>query len=344
MGIFLRGKIWYCNLYVNGRRIRKPLDSNRRFAETKYLQLRQDRDAGKFHRQPVGAAWLDFRNNYLAWSKNTKKPTTHALELRAIKDLEEFHHINKIEDVTPGVLEKLRAYQKEQGCGAAKINRGIRALKVVMRHAEDQNLVAPPPGRGWRSVGSFKEAQARTIFYSTADLARVFKKAKEVGEHHLVLAMLASRAGLRVSECFYLRWEDVSNDQIHICAHDNWTPKTYEDRYIPQADDLKRLLDHLRPGAKTPFVIAQGSWRPASPEAMGTEFKGSVLMPLRLPGRVHVLRHTFASHLAQAGEPLYNISKLLGHNNIKTTERHYAHLCPATFRNTIKRLPKIPIK
>ena len=42
---------------------------------------------------------------------------------------------------------------------------------------------------------------------------------------------------------------------------------------------------------------------------------------------LHTLRHTFASRLVQAGRPLYNIQKLLGHKNSSMTER-YAHLAP----------------
>jgi integrase len=43
----------------------------------------------------------------------------------------------------------------------------------------------------------------------------------------------------------------------------------------------------------------------------------------------HSLRHTFASWLVQKGEPLYTVSELMGHSDIKMTMR-YAHLAPET--------------
>ena len=50
---------------------------------------------------------------------------------------------------------------------------------------------------------------------------------------------------------------------------------------------------------------------------------------------LHDLRHTFATRLAQADVDLYKISKLLGHKNIRTTQR-YAHHCPDSLRDGVE--------
>ncbi len=48
--------------------------------------------------------------------------------------------------------------------------------------------------------------------------------------------------------------------------------------------------------------------------------------------RLHDLRHSFATRLAQAGVDIYKISKLLGHKDIKMIQR-YAHHCPDSLRD-----------
>jgi integrase len=53
----------------------------------------------------------------------------------------------------------------------------------------------------------------------------------------------------------------------------------------------------------------------------------------------HELRHTYASHLAQAGVDLLTISKLLGHSDTRITSKHYAHLADKTLAAAVTKLP-----
>jgi len=57
------------------------------------------------------------------------------------------------------------------------------------------------------------------------------------------------------------------------------------------------------------------------------------------PISFHELRHTYASHLAQAGVDLLTISKLLGHADTRVTSRHYAHLADKTLAQAVTKLP-----
>jgi len=52
---------------------------------------------------------------------------------------------------------------------------------------------------------------------------------------------------------------------------------------------------------------------------------------------IHTLRHTFASHLAINGTPIFTIQKLMNHSDIKMTMR-YAKLAPDSGKNAIKGL------
>src|SRR5262249_59855449 len=52
---------------------------------------------------------------------------------------------------------------------------------------------------------------------------------------------------------------------------------------------------------------------------------------------IHILRHSFCSHLAMKGAPARAIQELAGHVDLKTTQR-YMHLSPAALEGAIKLL------
>jgi integrase len=54
--------------------------------------------------------------------------------------------------------------------------------------------------------------------------------------------------------------------------------------------------------------------------------------------RIHDIRHTFASLLLAAGEPLHYVKDQLGHAAIQTTVDVYGHIVPGSNRNAVNRL------
>lgn len=59
--------------------------------------------------------------------------------------------------------------------------------------------------------------------------------------------------------------------------------------------------------------------------------------------RFHDLRHTFATRLVQAGVDLYKVAKLLGHKDIRMTQR-YAHHYPESLRDGVEVLDRLGTK
>jgi len=57
----------------------------------------------------------------------------------------------------------------------------------------------------------------------------------------------------------------------------------------------------------------------------------------KVPTGVHILRHTFCSHLAMRGAPGRSIQELAGHGELSVTQR-YMHLSPAALESAIRLL------
>jgi integrase len=131
--------------------------------------------------------------------------------------------------------------------------------------------------------------------------------------------------GARKRELLDARWEDFDE------ARQVWRipmTKTGKARYVPLSDGMVRLLHTVPRFPDCPFVVPNPkTLRPYVSIfcAWDTVRKAAGLPEVR----VHDLRHSFASFLINAGRSLYEVQKILGHTQIRTTQR-YAHLSQDT--------------
>jgi site-specific recombinase XerD len=61
----------------------------------------------------------------------------------------------------------------------------------------------------------------------------------------------------------------------------------------------------------------------------------------KAPTGVHILRHTFCSHLAMQGAAMRSVQELVGHQDLTMTQR-YSHASPAALDATIRLLEQRP--
>ena len=114
--------------------------------------------------------------------------------------------------------------------------------------------------------------------------------------------------------------------------------------FIP--DDLKSfLINHLEKLSSNYFVVGGDVTKYATRtlqrklQKILNELFNNGLETKDSKNRVviHTLRHTFASHLAINGTPIFTIQKLMNHRDIKQTSR-YAKLAPDSGRNFVNGL------
>ena len=158
------------------------------------------------------------------------------------------------------------------------------------------------------------------------------------------MMLVAMRTGMRKGELLGLRWEDVDLSAGRINVRQNYVdgvfglPKSGKPREIPMGDDvIEALRAHRHKRGSLVFCNAAGNVLTAG--QLGWPLKRALKRAgLREIGW-HVLRHTFASHLAMRGVPVKVIQELLGHGSIVTTMR-YAHLAPHVARDAVRVLDR----
>jgi integrase len=135
-----------------------------------------------------------------------------------------------------------------------------------------------------------------------------------------LLVLIALTTGMRIAEIFALKWSDVLYREGLMAVRSML--KGGKIRYVPMTPELATEIQRF------PAVIGEDRIFPPKRGAKGERqrVEGSFETVLDLAGirdfRFHDLRHTFASWFMMNGGDLYELAKILGHANIKMTERY----------------------
>lgn len=218
------------------------------------------------------------------------------------------------EDIRAFLLHEFR----EKRLGARTINLHIAAIKTFYRLMN----VIPSPAAPIRNV---KLPKTLPVALSRQEVERLLRGARSV-RHRAIIALMYS-SGIRLNECRMLRKGDIDSKKmlVHVrCG------KGRKERYTILSE---RCLDLLRQCAcckrDIPWLFTGRNGRPVSPRTIQNAVKKAALRSgLKKNISAHTLRHSFATHLLEAGVQLQVIQKLLGHGSVKTTTI-YTHVSNA---------------
>jgi integrase len=148
------------------------------------------------------------------------------------------------------------------------------------------------------------------------------------------IIVFALNTGLRQGELLSLEWNRVNlfRKTILIQKTKNGKPKTLPLNKVA-LDVLNRRLKVK--SIKNDFVFFNRNGQKIPNSNLRLSFHRVMRKVGIKDFRWHDLRHTFATRLAQADVDLYKISKLLGHKDIKMTQR-YSHHCPDSLRDGVE--------
>lgn len=210
--------------------------------------------------------------------------------------------------------DRLNAYFlyciKKMNHSEARIYSRMNAVKsyfklVLNKETVFNSVIRPKPTKKLPKVLSQQEV--KKMFESTTNIK------------HLLLLKMAYGMGLRVSELIALKVNDIhlNRMQVHIVSS-----KGKKDRYVHFPTSLVTLFsDYLRSYQPKLFVFegqygGQYSVRSAQAVFRMAMDKAQIYKAIG----IHGLRHSYATHLLEAGTDMVFIQKLLGHSHIKTTE------------------------
>jgi integrase/recombinase XerD len=170
-----------------------------------------------------------------------------------------------------------------------------------------------------------KKPQLLPKLLNEDEISRLFKAL--VNRKHKAMLFTAYSAGLRVSEIVNLKLSDVDSGRMQILIQQ---AKGKKDRYVglsPVLLDILRSYLKTEKPRPTTFLFESEQTNMAYPtRTVQKIFTAAKLKAgIRKEVGIHSLRHSFATHLLDKGTDIRYIKDLLGHFDIKTTER-YLHV------------------
>jgi len=241
---------------------------------------------------------------------------TRKAYLGHIKRFLNFYGIKTPELEETEVRKYLLHLLEEQETSSAYINQAISALKILFKDVFKKPRVTI-------SVPRPKKERKLPDILSQQEIYRLME-AIDNNKHRAIMFLIYS-AGLRVGEVVRLKINDIDSERnlIHIRQ-----AKGKKDRYtilsqvalaalniyIEQYHPENWLFPGAQPGRhlheRSVQKVFDGAWEKAG---------------IKKDVSVHTLRHSFATHLLEAGTDLRYIQELLGHQSSKTTEI-YTHV------------------
>ncbi len=154
-------------------------------------------------------------------------------------------------------------------------------------------------------------------------------------KHKCILSLIYS-AGLRRGELINLKISDIESSQKLVRIEQ---AKGKKDRYSLLSKNVLDLLRAYYKEFKPQKWLFEGTPGGQYSPSSVTKVLNRSVQKANIKKRVtpHMLRHSFATHLLEQGVDIRTIQELLGHNDIKTTEK-YTHIFNKNFRDIINPL------
>lgn len=248
----------------------------------------------------------------------SRKRSWHVDERIARQHLSPMFGDRPLADISRMDVETWLQSLPSRGLAPATCNRILAVLKSICSLAAVHDMVPASP---CAHVAPFKIHEQRERYLSRSEARRLMDALRRSRRQEALVLRLLLLTGARKNEILRLRWENIRLDLRLLTIP---VSKSGKPRHIPLSDAAMAVIRAIPRAGDNPWLFPGHA--PGKPLSDIFLFWNTLRRSLGLDDvRIHDLRHSFASFLVNAGHSLYEVQKLLGHSDPRTTMR-YAHL------------------
>lgn len=248
----------------------------------------------------------------------------------------------KIASVKQLHVEEYVARRQAEGAAPSTVNKEVARLRHLCNKAIAWGEISRNPCAGLHHL---KEPPARVAYLEPHERALLLTEVAVFSPVLLAIVSVAMLTGARLSEILSLTWGNMDLGRRILTFRKTKSGKV---RHVPMNPDLHAVLSRLAAERKgndpaTPIFPPEWNGRRVTTAfhriMNGKNCKGRIVIK---PGfRFHDLRHDFASWLTMNGVAMRGVQTLLGHADLRMTER-YSHLADQVLTAAVHLLPALP--
>ena len=334
---------WVDFRFSHTRYRRRSPDNSRKGAQAYEATLRQRLARGETIDRVISERPLEHLFGRYAehWFEDYVVPNNKFSEQRTKRyilsaTLIPFFGSTSVDKISTHLIEQYKAKCAKQGVANKTLKNRLTVLSKCLTCAyEWLKLDGTPPKIKWP-----KCPPPQTDYLSLQESERLLAHAGGL-MHDMIL--IALRTGMRQGEIKGLQWPAIDWESHSLTVRHSRcdyakalvSPKSNRERHIPMDADVFEALHKRKKTSGYVFNDVRG--KPFDCKTILRELAGVCKTAGLRRVTWHVLRHTFATHLAMRGVPLNVVQTLLGHTSISTTMR-YAHVAPSALRTAIELL------
>lgn len=311
--------VYYAAWEDSGESRKKSLSTtDKRIATTRFNHFQRQLLAGKVRGISEGniTSFFDYVKEYLEHIEATCADSTYVQYDVALRKAKAAWGDIPLNHVSARNIDTLIADMSREGLKVPTINKVLRHVKAALMKAFRWDYIKSPV----RFPKMLRE-EKQLRFLSSDQLRGIISAIND--QEFVDFCMLSAYTGLRSGEILRLLWSDIDNPEGFLRVSPK--QKNKHETRIPINSAAKAILNRCESrGTSKVFRFDCLTW-------MSQKFKAAAVSVGLKDTRFHDLRHTFASHLAMAGEDLKSIQDLMRHESIAST-MVYAKVSPEHLR------------
>lgn len=265
-------------------------------------------------------------DSFLLTLQSERYASLHTLDAYR-RDLSQLAQFLETEELKVEELELAQlthfAQQQSQTLQASSLARRIKAVRSFLRFLLAEGVLRSD---SFTSLKTPKIGQTLPRFFSIEEVNALLQQPDQdsfEGARDYAFIELIYAAGLRISEACSLKISNLGDESVRIMG------KGSKERMVPVHSRAIRAVDSYLGRFRNddfPYLFVSKKGRCVNRHQMFRRIKSYIeAAGLREELTVHSLRHSFATHLLNAGADIRVIQELLGHRDLATTDR-YTHV------------------